>query len=542
MRRASLIFIACAAVPACTTGRTIESAVSDAAPAITPAGLETHLRVLGHDSMEGRGTGTRGYERAARYVVQEFEGLGLAPAGTRGYFQPVRLRRAHVRAASLVLGDGPARRDLVPVRDFIGVPHMVHPETEVRAPVVFAGFGVTAPDRRYDDYRGIDVRGKIVAVLTGAPASFPTTERAHYSTTREKAGSAARHGAVGMLILRSREFPQPWARQVLQARSGAMRWLEADGMPHDVFPGIRAVAALSDTGAAALFEKAPQPWAAVVDAAARGRAPVFDVGITASIRIASTHEEIESANVAALLRGSDPAVAREVVVVSAHLDHLGIGESVGGDSIYNGVWDNASGVAAMLEIARVAVQGSARPRRSLLFLAVTAEELGLLGSDYFAEHPTVPIERVVANVNLDGLSIFYPLRQMVAHGADHSTLEETAHRAAARLGLAIVPDPIPAEAIFVRSDQYSFVRRGVPSIFFFTGMGSAPGVDGPALFREWLTTRYHTPMDDLQQPRDLDAGVRHATLTLLTALDIANAEERPAWKAGDFFGTTYGRR
>ena len=523
-------------------GQATESQVEAAAPAVTPSGLEAHLQVLGHDSLEGRGTGTRGYETAARYVVRHFERLRLQPAGTQGYLQPVRLRRARVREASVVLEDKSGRRELVAMRDFVGIPHMMQPDAEVRAAVAFVGFGVTATDRGHDDYRGIDVRGKIVAVLTGAPASFPATERAHYSTSLAKAGTAARNGAVGMLIVRTRDFPQPWARQVRQTRNGSMRWLEADDTPHGVFPGIRAVAALSDSGAMALFASAPQSHEALLDAAARGSAAAFELPVTATIRVTSTHEALESPNVAAMLRGSDSVLNREVVVVTAHLDHLGIGEPVGGDSIYNGVWDNASGVAAMLEIAGTVVQMRERPRRSLLFVAVTAEELGLLGSDYFADHPTVPIERIVANVNLDGLSIFYPLREVVAHGAAHSTLEQTVLRAAGRLGIDVVPDPIPEEVIFVRSDQYSFVLRGVPSIFFFSGMRSEPGVDGPAVFREWLTTRYHTPFDDLSQPRDLKAGAAHATLALLAALDIANAPERPSWKPGDFFGRTFGRQ
>jgi hypothetical protein len=545
MRRWFLPAVACAAAPvACsaTPSPRPDSRAAVEPPAITASGLEAHVQVLGHDSLEGRGTGTRGYDRAARYVVGQFERLGLEPAGTRGYLQPVRLRRARADSASVVLEGSEGRHELVPVRDFIGIPHLVQAKAEARAPVVFVGFGVTAPDRGHDDYRGIDARGKIVAVLTGGPPSFPATERAHYSTTREKAGNAARHGAVAMLIVRTRDYPQPWIRQVRQSRNGSMRWLEADGSPYGVFPAIRAVAALSDSGAMKLFENARQPWSAVLDAAAQGSPPAFDLPLTASMRVATTHEEIESPNLAALLRGSDPALQREVVVVTAHLDHLGIGEPIRGDSIYNGVWDNASGTAAMLEIARALAASSERPKRSVLFLAVTGEEMGLLGSDYFAEHPTVPIERIVANVNLDGLAIFYPLREVVAHGAAHSTLEETAQRAAERLGLAVVPDPIPAEVVFVRSDQYSFVLRGVPSIFYFSGLRSAPGVDAPAIFQEWFTQRYHTPFDDLTQPRDLEAGAAHAMLALLTTLDIANTAERPAWKSGDFFGRTFGRR
>jgi Zn-dependent M28 family amino/carboxypeptidase len=250
---------------------------------------------------------------------------------------------------------------------------------------------------------------------------------------------------------------------------------------------------------------------------------------------------MESPNVAGLLRGSDPRIRDEVVVFTAHLDHLGIGEPVNGDSIYNGALDNASGSAALLEVARAFARLPKPPRRSVLFLAVTAEEKGLLGSDYFAEYPTVPSERIVANLNLDVLAMLYPLRQVVPMGAEHSTLEATVKRAASQMGIELGPDPFPEEVFFVRSDQYSFVRRGVPSLFLFWGFKSDSGVDAAARFREWGRTRYHTPQDDLSQPMDLEAGARHAQINFLVGLDVANADGRPAWKPGDFFGRTFGR-
>ena len=222
----------------------------------------------------------------------------------------------------------------------------------------------------------------------------------------------------------------------------------------------------------------------------------------------SVHKRLESPNVAGLLRGSDPRLRDEVVVYTAHLDHLGIGEPVRGDSIYNGALDNAAGSAALLEIAKAFTKLPEAPRRSVLFLSVTGEEEGLLGSDYFAQHPTVPIERIAADVNIDGLAILYPLRDIVALGAEHTTLDSTVARVAKRMGVAVSPDPFPQEVFFVRSDQYSFVRRGVPSLFPFMGLRSDSGVDAPARFKEWFATRYHTPQDDVDQPMDLESGAR----------------------------------
>jgi Zn-dependent M28 family amino/carboxypeptidase len=515
---------------------------SSAPPQVRPGALETHVRVLAHDSLQGRGTGTRGYDLAARYVTGCYADLGLKPAGTREYLQPIRFRRARAVQGSTVVLQGPAgRRELTPERDHVSWPDFLRSRTEVTAPVVLVGFGVTAPDRGYDDYRTVDARGKIVVLLTDAPASFPPTERAHYSTSRVKSRNAVSHGAVGVLVVRTRNETFPWDRLERQARSGAMRWLDRQGKPNNVFPELQGAALLSESGAEALFEGAPQSHAEVLAAAEKGTPPAFDLPVRATIRTVSEHQALESPNVAGLLPGSDPRLRDEVVVFTAHLDHLGIGEPVAGDSIYNGALDNASGSAALLEVARVFAGLNQPPRRSVLFLAVTGEEMGLLGSDYFAEYPTVPLEKIVANVNLDVLSILFPLREMVPLGAEHSTLDAVANRAAKQMGIALGPDPSPEEVFFVRSDQYSFVRRGVPSLFLFMGHKSDPGVDGAALLKEWFRTRYHTPQDDVGQPMNFEAGARHAQLSFLVGLETANAQERPRWKAGDFFGKTFGR-
>jgi hypothetical protein len=509
---------------------------------VRPAALEAHIRFLAGDSLQGRGTGTAGYDLAARYVAACFSDLGLKPAGTQGYMQQVPLRQARsVEGSSLVIEGPNGRRQLVAERDYVSVPDLLRKEVEVTAPVVLVGFGVTAPDRGYDDYRNVDARGKIVVLLTGAPASLPPTERAHYATARTKFENAVRHGAVGVLSVRTKDQTFPWDRVVLQARDGSMSWLDQSGKPQDVFPELRGLARLSDSGAAALFEGAPQSHAQVLAAAEKGKPPAFDLPVRATIRTVSVDEQLESPNVVARLNGSDPRLSDEIVVFTAHLDHLGVSEPVKGDSIYNGALDNASGSAGLLEVARAFAGLQRPPRRSVLFLAVTAEEKGLLGSDYFAEYPTVPREKIVANVNLDGLAILYPLRQMVPMGAEHSTLDAPVKRAASRMGIELSPDPFPQEVFFVRSDQYSFVRRGVPSLFLFMGLKSDSGVDAAARFREWGQTRYHTPQDDLDQPIDFKAGARHAQLAFLVGLEVANAENRPAWKPGDFFGRMFGR-
>jgi hypothetical protein len=512
-------------------------------PEVSPARLEEHIRYLASDRLRGRGTGTPGYDSAARYVAERFAALGLDSAGTEGYFQPVPfLHSVAAGGSSMVLAGRSKRRVLSPYRDYVPSPNYLLPRAEVTAPVVLAGFGVTAPDRGYDDYRGVDAKGKIVVLLTGAPSSFPPTERAHHATPRMKGENAVRHGAVGILVVRTPDQTFPWDRLVRQSRAGGLRWLDPKGEPADVFPALRGAATLSDSAAGRLFEDAPAPLDQVLAEAAAGKPPAFDLPVRATLRTVSEHRKIESPNVAGLLPGSDQRLRDEVLVYSAHLDHLGVGEPVEGDSIYNGALDNASGSAALLEVARAFAALPRPPRRSVLFLAVTGEEMGLLGSDYFAEYPTVAIDRIVANVNLDGLSLLYPLRELVPLGAEHSTLDSTVARAARRLDITLAPDPFPQEVFFVRSDQYSFVRRGVPSLFPFMGMRSDSGVDAAARFREWLATRYHTPQDDLDQPMDLEAGARHAQLAFLVGLEVADEDQRPAWKAGDFFQRTFGTR
>jgi Zn-dependent M28 family amino/carboxypeptidase len=509
-------------------------------PEVSAARLEEHIRYLASDRLAGRGTGTPGYDSAARYVADRFAELGLDSAGTRGYFQPVPLRHARaIDGSGLVLLGRSGRRALTPYRDYVPVPNFVASRAEVTAPLVFAGFGVTAPERGYDDYRSVDAKGKIVVILTGAPSSFPPAERAHYASNRLKRENAVGRGAVGILGVRTRDQTFPWDRLVRQSRRGSMRWLDRNGAPTDVSPALRGAAILSDSAAAQVFEGAPQSLSQVLDAAAAGKPTAFDLPLRATLRTVSTYDRLESPNVAGRLRGSDSRLRDEVVVYTAHLDHLGIGEPVKGDSIYNGALDNASGSAALLEVARAFASMPRAPRRSVLFVAVTGEEEGLLGSDYYAEHPTVPLERIVANVNIDGLGILYPFREMAALGAEHSTLDSTVARVARRMGVTVAPDPFPQEGFFIRSDQYSFVRRGVPALFPFMGLRSDSGVDAAARFKEWLATRYHTPQDDVDQPMDLEAGARNALLEFLVGLEIANADERPRWKDGDFFGSTF---
>lgn len=539
--RASFLIAVCGLVPA---GPALaQPAVEQALAAIRPEAIRAHMRFLADDLLEGRRTGTRGYDIAARYVATRFEELGLEPAGAAGgYFQPVPLLDMTTMDAecSLTVLRGRRKIELKYGPDFLV--RYAAEESSVTAPVVFAGFGVTAPELGYDDYAGIDVRGKIAAVLLGSPSSFPTDQRAYYSDRTVQAGNAFAHGAVGLLAIYTpeRERRLPWDAAVRLSHWPSSSWVDEEGKPH---LSMRGVAALSGKAAKELFVGAPHSLEEVFEASGTGRPQSFELPVRVSLRTVGRSRRAESRNVAAVLRGSDPRLKDEYVVLSAHLDHLGIeeGEAKGGDSIYNGAYDNASGIAVMLEVAQ-AFAGLPAPRRSILFLAVTGEEEGLNGSDFFAHHPTVPLDRIVANTNLDMFLMFHPLRDVIAFGAEHSSLGRTVEEAARRLGIGLSPDPFPEQVLFIRSDHYSFVQQGIPAVFVTGGFGTDdPAVDGRALWIRWMQEVYHQTGDDMSQAIDFGAGVQFAKLSFLISYLVAQDDEPPSWNTGDFFGARFGR-
>ncbi len=511
---------------------------------ITPAAIRAHMSFLADDLLEGRGTGSRGYDIAAAYVASQFAQLGLQPAGAGGSFlQPVPLRRIELDRPQTrleLIRNGKAE-SLVLDQDFATAGHEVHLDAQAEAPAVFAGYGVTAPALDYDDYAGLDVRGKVVVLLANAPPRFPSAERAHFSSREHKAENAARRGAVGILMLwtEKEERRFPWAQVTRILRTPNYRWLDPQGVPNDAQPELRAGGVLSTAQSRALFTGAAHGYDEVLANAEQSRAQSFALPVAVRMRRVSRHTPVNSPNVAAVLRGSDAKLRDEFVVYTAHLDHEGIGEPRNGDAIYNGALDNASGIAQMLETARAFARLPRPPRRSVLFVAVAAEEEGLLGSDYFAHFPTVPAASIVANVNFDGGLILYP-GDAVVHGADHSSLGAVAEAAAKRLGILLSPDPAPDENFFIRSDQYSFIKQGVPAVFVFPGVKSSdPAIDGQARLMEYLSQRYHTPQDDMSQPFSFEAGALGARFSFLMGYAVAQADKCPQWNPGDFFGKTF---
>jgi hypothetical protein len=515
---------------------------------IRPEAIRADMRFLADDLLEGRGTGSRGHEIAAHYVASQLEGIGLKPAGDDGsYFQEVPIRSLTVDEAlsSARLSYKGSTVTLNAREDYLLVGDPGRRQVDVEAPVVFAGYGITAPSQGYDDYRHIDAKGKIVAVLFGAP-NFPTAVKAHYSASWLKRENAEAHGAVGYLLIYdpALENIYPFKTQVRDIAIPKRNWLNREGRPNAYYPGLKVVGVFSAAGARQLLAGSGHTLEQVYAGAKKHKPPTFALAQIAHFHTATNWSDTKSPNVIARLEGSDPSLSAHYVVYSAHLDHLGISTPVDGDAIYNGALDNASGVAVLMEVARAFSSMPVKPKRSLLFIAVTGEEAGLLGSDYFANNPTVTKSSMIANVNMDEDVMLWPLEDVVALGAEHSSLEGVVERATQRMHLLSSPDPQPEQVDFIRSDQYSFVRQGIPAFSLNAGFKSDdPSIQPAKIMEDWERKFYHHPQDDMQQPGlNFEAAAAYARTAFLCGLFIANDPTPPSWKPGDFFGLAFAPR
>lgn len=509
-------------------------------PRISPAAIRADVAFLADDALAGRVPGTRGYQIAAHYVAKRFEEAGLEPAGDNDHwYQSVHLQEqllAEDGTGLTISGpDGTAR--WAHGSESIVFPSPLKPVRDVKAPVVFAGFGLDAPGQGFTDYQGLDVRGKIVVVLSGTPKGTPSEIGAHLAA--RKPVMAERRGAIGIIavstLIDQRLFP--WERQLENGTMPRMAWVGASGHPSADAPGVHAYVSISPAVADTLFAGADRSLDAVLEEADRegGRPEGFALPARARIQWTGVHRTFTSPNVLALIPGSDPQLRHEVVLVIAHLDHVGTRSAKDGDVIVNGAMDNAAGVAVMLEVARAIANSDSHPRRSILFLAATAEETGLLGTRFFAAHPPIPLDRIVGVINLDVPILTYDFVDVIAFGAKHSTLGAVAAQAAAAAGAVLSPDPMPAESLFTRSDHYVLVRKGVPALFLTTGHGGP----GEKAWTTYLADHYHQPSDDVSQPFNWQAAARFARITRLLATGIANEAVRPRWYEDDFFGDTF---
>lgn len=506
--------------------------------------LRAHIEFLADDVLQGRDTGSNEYEISARYVASHFKQYGLKPAGeNNSWFQSVPFVKSQLdtKAVQMMMHQGNKETTFAFPEQFMSYPSATTSELGVRAKLAFVGYGIVSERLKHDDYANIDVTGKIVVMLAGRPDAFPSEQGAHVSSSAEKARHAAANGAVGMIAIHTPAYDKvrTYQRATQVAGTPTYHWRKKQGGVFGDYPSLKGSAYVSKETGKTLFKAAGHDLTKVFGQIEAGGVPSgYDMDLEVSFSKNSRHESVQSSNVVAVLEGSDPQLKHEYVVYSAHLDHIGI-HGKGEDKINNGALDNAAGIAVMLETAR-RFSMSERPKRSILFVAVTAEERGLLGSNYFAHYPTVPIDAMVANINLDMPLLLYPFADVVAFGAEHSTMKGFVETAANAHGLSLSPDPVPEQAVFVRSDHYSLVKQGVPAIFLVVGFQSKdPQFNGGKIFGQFLKKHYHQPSDDTSLAINYDAGVVFSKVNYSIGENIANSKTRPSWNKGDFFGDTF---
>lgn len=517
-----------------------------ALPAIRTHALQAHVAFLADDLLDGRAAASRGYEIAAKYVATQMQQYGLKPAGDEGgWFQQVPLLEA-----TPVLPGSSARlsRDNETIEfeystDYLPSANFASSNANLTAPLAFVGYGVEAPELQYDDFAHVDVAGRIAVIFSGAPAKFPPAARAYHAWNPRKWSKLVEHGAIGVIVVDSPDDARrvPWDRTVALSWVPQMRWLDESGTPVDAFPELKLRFRFKPESAERLFEGAEHSYGDAVAALEEGTAQGFALPGTLTLSATTGLRRTSSFNVVGLLEGADPKLKAEYVVITAHLDHLGKGAAVDGDSVYNGAHDNALGIGMLLETARTLAAGP-RPARSLLFVVVTAEERGLLGSDFFVTHAGMNPRAIVANINIDMPLAFGPTRDVIAFGAESSSLGGLAAAAASAYGYSLSPEANPAEMALIRNDQFSFVRRGIPAITLQSGNRSRnPKIDVAALKQDYQQRHYHQPSDDVSLPMDFAAAADLARINRRILQDVGNAPQRPRWRPGDFFGRTFGR-
>jgi Zn-dependent M28 family amino/carboxypeptidase len=500
--------------------------------------VRAHVEFLSSDLLEGRETGSRGHEIAASYVVSQLQALGLKPGGDGGsWFQQVPYRRATLDGAPSVSFTGKgAATPLSQGTDIAVRPSLVSKNSKVDAGLVFVGYGIADPVLGIDDYRGLNARGKIVVAFSGTPKGLRSDVSAHLNQVKPQ--TAAARGAVGYVEIPASPTSN-WAPLAMSAARPVTNWADGKGGSGQGRAAPLLRMSLAEATAERFFAGARQSLAAVQGEAAAGRSPK-GFALTGQLRVeaSSKWEDFTSPNVVAVLPGSDPKLRDEYVALMGHLDHIGVSKNAkpGEDAINNGALDNASGVSTMLETARSFVMSGQAPKRSLLFLAVTGEEIGLTGADYFATRPTVPLPRIAALVNLDMPLLLYPFRDVIAFGAEHSNMVGAVDAAGRAMQVTTTADPMPEQGLFTRSDHYRFVTRGVPSVFLMTGYANG----GEAQWKKFLGGCYHHPCDEVGQGIDWDAAARFGELNTRIARQLADAPERPRWNADSYFGRSFG--
>ena len=515
----------------------ISTAVKAAMELASADVLKTNISYLADDKLLGRQPGKPGYQMAVDYVIGELQKNGVKPAGEKGtWLQTILMRRSSITPSfkASITADG-KEKILVEGKDITLTPNPTAKESMVDGALVFAGYGITAKGLSYDDYSGLDVKGKLVLVVRGAPQGFPSSDASHHQNAVTIQSNALAHGAVGVIMCTVTNT----GRGLINTRS-SVSMLDQKGklVSSSTFPfaKIKIVGTLSHPICTTIFTQAGKDLAAVVELLKKGEPQSFATNFRLKAAYKTTYFDFNTFNVAGKIEGTDSKLKKEYVVHSAHLDHLGVGAVIEGDSIYNGAHDNASGVSSLLQITKIYQGLKEKPKRSILILMVTGEEMGLLGSSYFAIKPTIPVKKMVANVNTDMPTMIAPLLSVTALGAEHSTLVNPVAEAANYLGLGVEPDPEPKENRFVRSDQYSFIKQGIPALHIKYGNKTPDGKNNLNEFVvKWRAKYYHKPQDDMNGVFDFEAGRKYAQLNFLIGYLVANDILRPNWNPGDIF-------
>jgi Zn-dependent M28 family amino/carboxypeptidase len=491
------------------------------------------VKEISDDKYEGRDTGSKGEHQAQEFIVGKLKALGVEPAGSNGYFQSVKLRTVEIDEPHCQLSliqDGHAQSLTLGEQAYFSTRYPLAPKVD--AQLVFVGYGLNIPEKNYNDYAGLDLKNKVAVILTGSPADVPSALSAHYQSRAERWKALKAAGAVGVIQIQNpASVDLPWARSALNRNHPSM---DLVGPEFDETSGSKIAIAFNPAYADLLLQGTGHTFAELA-ALGKDRQPLphFPLKISLSATTATHSREVDSTNIVARMPGTDPKLKAEYVVLSAHIDHVGIGEPINGDRIYNGAMDNGSGSALLLDIARSLKQTHTALKRSLLLVWVTGEEKGLLGSKYFAEHPTVAPRSMIADINTDMFLPIIPLKILTVYGLAESDLGDRVKQVGDQLNLQIQPDPLPLLNVFIRSDQYNFVRHGVPSLMI--DVGAAPGTPDAATIKAWRTERYHAPSDDANQPVNLATAAGYEELIRALVIEVANDPQRPQWKQDSFF-------
>lgn len=518
---------------------------------INAATIKERIAVLANDSLEGRGPGTRGEERTIAYLVSQYKQLGLEPAGDHGtYVQNVPLTGVRIDpSVTMDIACGKQSIRLKFPDEFIARTGVYEPVVSVKdADMVFVGYGIVAPEYGWDDYKGVDVTGKILLMMNDDPNTSDSTffagkGRTYYGRWTYKYEIAAKKGALGAIVIHTNESAGYPYQVVRTSWSQENFDMENPGEHRDIkLKGWTTEEATQRYLALAGFNLQK-----LMALAQRKEFRPVPLGLTVSTTMKYSIRRMETHNVIGILRGSDSKLKEEYVAFSAHHDHFGIGVSVDGDSIYNGALDNASGVSMMMAIAEEFGAMKEQLKRSLLFAAVAAEEKNLLGSRYFAEHSTIPLASTVANINIDAINIWGKTKDVVCLGAERSTLEKDVEATAKAMGLVVRPDAFPEQGSFYRSDHFSFAKMGIPALSIDGGTEyiGKPATYGKEVADEFNKKHYHQPSDELRDDWNYEGAIQQGEFAVRLAQRLANALSMPVWNNGDEFeaaGLKLGKR